>query len=102
MGAPSGSAEVFPTGRVLAFLPGDLPGAPAAGDGSRVGNRVAALPPGLRLGLSAGIPGSVPTGSGEVTVSGSGGAVMLMATAALGSFWRWAALPMTVRLADLT
>ena len=46
----------------------------AVGFGSSVGNRPAALPAGLRVELDApGMPGRLPTGSGEVTVSGTGG-----------------------------
>jgi hypothetical protein len=43
--------------------------------GSRVGNRSPALPPGLRVGFTAGMLGRLPTGSGVVIVAGTGGAV---------------------------
>jgi hypothetical protein len=75
MGAPSGSADVSAIGRVRAFLAGWL--GLGVGFGSRVGNRPAALPPGfsvLRVGLTAGMLGRLPTGSGEVTVAGTGSA----------------------------
>jgi hypothetical protein len=38
-----------------------------------VGNRAAALPPGLKLGAAAGMPGRLPTDSGEVIVFGTAG-----------------------------
>jgi len=44
------------------------------GFGSSVGNRPAALPLGLRVGLAAGMLGRLPTGSGAVTASGTGSA----------------------------
>jgi hypothetical protein len=62
---------VSATGRVRA-LGADSP-EPAGGVGSSVGNKSEALPPGLRVGLTAGMPGRLPTGSGEVTVSGNDG-----------------------------
>jgi hypothetical protein len=109
-GALSGSAEVFATARAPAFCD-----APGDADGVTVGNSPAALPPELRLGLGVGptngMPGRLPTGSGEVTVIGAGGSVvaigaagsvMVTAAVALGSFGRCAALPMTVRLTDVT
>jgi len=40
-----------------------------------VGKRSAALPPGLRVGFTAGMLDRSPTGSGEVIVAGNGGAV---------------------------
>jgi hypothetical protein len=120
--APCGRAEVSATGRVRAFGAGWV--WPVAGVGSSVGNRLAALPPELKVGLTAGMPGRVPTGSGEVTGgSGSGGsptgsggtptgfggaptedggAVIETAADALSAFARCAVLPMTVRLTDLT
>ena len=91
------------------------------GVGSSVGNKPAALPPGLRVGLVAGMFGRLPTGSGEVTASGAcglkvdfsgacglnvdfgvAGAVTATAADALGSLARLAALPIAVRLTDLT
>jgi hypothetical protein len=64
---------VSATGLVRA-LGADWPApAPAVGVGSSVGNKSEALPPGLRVGLTAGMPGRLPTGSGEVTVSGNDG-----------------------------
>lgn len=96
-----GSADVLATARAPAFCD-----ASGDGDGWMVGKSPAALPPGLRLGLGAGatpgMPGRLPTGSGEVTVIGVGGSVIVMAAVALGSFGRCAALPMTVRLTDVT
>jgi hypothetical protein len=58
---------VFATARPLtlfgALEPGD--------DGSSVGNRFAALPPGLSVGvMSEETPGRLPTGSGDVVVIG--------------------------------
>ena len=92
---------MFATARAFAFCD-----APGVGDGSMVGNSPAALPPGLRLALGAGVtplmPGRLPTDSGEVVALGVGGSVMVIAAAALGSFGRCAALPMTVRLTDVT
>jgi len=80
--------------------------------GSSVGNKPAALPPGLRVGVVAGMFGRLPTGSGEVTVSGAcgvvevgfaaAGVVTAMAADALGSVARVVALPIAVRLTDLT
>ncbi len=43
---------------------------PAGGVGLRVGNKPAALPLGLRVGAMLGMPGRVPTGSGEVAAGG--------------------------------
>jgi hypothetical protein len=51
---------VFATGRVLAFGAGGT--VLVVGVGWRVGNRSAALPPGLWVGLGAGMPGRLPTG----------------------------------------
>jgi len=44
-----------------------------AGFGSRVGNRLAALPPGLKVGAAAGMPGRLPIDNGAVTVVGTAG-----------------------------
>ena len=111
MGAPSGSAVVSATGRPSAFCTEIGVG---VGFGSSVGNKPAALPPGLRVGLAAGMFGRLPTGSGAVTVSGvcglaevgfaaaAVGVVTAMAADALGSVARVAALPIAVRLTDLT
>lgn len=74
---------MFATGRVLAFW-AEL----GLGDGSSVGNRPAALPPGRRVGLAAGMLGRLPTGSGEVTASGAGDGLIVTAADALGSFGR--------------
>jgi hypothetical protein len=120
MGALSGRADVFPTGRVRAFA-AELEDA----FGSRVGNRPAASPPGFRLEPAAGMRGRPPTGSGEVIVSrvgaasgggedfvgdafvvgevfGVGGSVMATVVDAVGSVGRLAALPVTVRRTDVT
>jgi hypothetical protein len=70
-GAPSESADVSATGRVRAFWVDRA--RPVVGVGSRVGNRSAALRPGLRVGLTFGMLGRLPTGSGEVTDAGTGG-----------------------------
>lgn len=78
-GAPSGSADVSATGRVCSFWFDCA--RPVLGVGLTVGNRPAALPPGLRVepttGLrvepASGMLGRTPTGSAEVTVSGSDG-----------------------------
>jgi hypothetical protein len=67
--APSGRAVVSATGRPLTLL-----GVLEPGDGSSVGNRFPALPPGLSVGLAVGrveIPGRSPTGSGDVVVIGA-------------------------------
>jgi hypothetical protein len=73
---------VFATGRARAF-----PVKLGAGFGATVGNRPAALPPGLRLGLADGAtgtagrvepaerPGKLLTGSGEVNGTWSDPAV---------------------------
>ena len=56
------------TGRPFTLLDALEPG-----DGSSVGNRFAALPPGLRVGLvvvTEETPGRLPTGSGDVVVIG--------------------------------
>jgi hypothetical protein len=71
-GAPAGSADVFATGRVRALL-SDWARPVDDGFGSRVGNRVAALPFGPRVGLTFGTLGRLPTGSGEETVAGTAG-----------------------------
>jgi hypothetical protein len=105
---------VSATGRPCAFcteIDVDVDVDVDVGFGSSVGNKPAALPPGLRVGLVAGMFGRLPTGSGEVTVSGAcglevefgvAGAVTATAADALGSVGRLAALPMAVRLTDLT
>jgi len=67
--APSGRAVVSATGRPLT-----LSGVLEPDDGSSVGNRFPALPPGLSVGLAVGrveIPGRLPTGSGDVVVIGA-------------------------------
>jgi hypothetical protein len=126
MGAPSGSAVVFAIGRVCVFCADwsefevDF--------GSRVGNKSAALPPGLKVERVAGMPGRLATGRREVTDTGAwgvgvvggvvggavevdedfevffgvGGAVMATVVDATGSVGRLAALPMAVRLTDVT
>src|ERR1700761_4529537 len=124
MGALSGRADVFATGRVRAFAELE------DGFGSRVGNRPAASPPGFRLEPAAGMRCRPPTGS-EVIVSwagaasgdgedfvgecfvvgdafaggevfGFGGAVTATVVDAVGSVGRLAALPVTVRRTDVT
>lgn len=88
MGAPSGSANVFAIGRVRTRWAG-WDGLRRAGwdglwvgFGSSVGNRPAALPPGLRTGLAAGMLGRLPTGSGAVTASETGSAAATLGEAA--------------------
>ena len=109
------------TGRVRAFEADGL--WPVVGAGSSVGNSPAALPPELNVGLAAGMPGRLPTGSGEVIGSGAGGsptgsggsvtgfggaptedggAVIATAADAFSALARRAVLPVTVRLTDLT
>ena len=101
-------------GKALAQTLGNKPA--ALPPGLSVGNKPATLPPGLRVGLVAGMFGRLPTGSGAVTVSGAcgvvevgfavagvvAGVVTAMAADALGSVARVAALPIAVRLTDLT
>jgi hypothetical protein len=84
------------------------------GDGLRVGNKPAALPPGLSdapvVGLFAETAGRLPTGSGDVVGVAVGvvvgpedaAAVMATVTAAFGSVGRLAALPITVSRTDFT
>jgi hypothetical protein len=88
---------VSATTRVAAFLT-----LLAVGDGASVGNRPAALPPGVRLGLGVGTSGRLPTGSGDVVAAGMTGPEIATAALASGSFGSLAALPMTVRLTDVT
>jgi len=65
--APPGRAAVSATGRPFTLL-----GTLEPDDGSSVGNRFPALPPGLRVGLVAGVtPGRSPIGSGDVAVIGN-------------------------------
>jgi hypothetical protein len=62
----SGRALTSATGRPRTPLPAVEPG-----DGWSVGKRLAALPPGLRLGLVPAVtPGRSPTDSGDVVVIG--------------------------------
>ena len=72
--APSGSADVSATGVVCSFGTGWR--GLAVGFGPTVGNRSEALPLlGLSVGLTPGMPGMpgrLPTGSGEATVTGTG------------------------------
>jgi len=83
-GAPSGRAEVFATGRVRALLAGL--GVPVVGCGCRDGNRLAALPVvGLSVGLGVGTLGRLPTGRGEVIVTGGGGAAAAFAGGFVGA-----------------
>lgn len=82
---PSGSAEVSATARVAALLlllPEPL------GDGLIVGNRPAALPPGVRVGVAVGMLGRLPTGSGDVVAAGTAGPVMATVAVACGSVGR--------------
>jgi hypothetical protein len=119
--APSGRAVLSATARPFTFLDGLEPG-----DGWSVGNRFAALPPGLSVGLMVEetpgrlTPGRLPTGSGDVVVIGDkdglgdvdglgdedvvGVTVPEIWTVedAEGSVDRLAALPITVNLTDFT
>jgi predicted RecA/RadA family phage recombinase len=120
--APSGRAVVSATGRPFTLLDALEPG-----DGSSVGNRFAALPPGLRVGLvvvTEETPGRLPTGSGDVVVIGDvvglgvadvevdadGDGLVVGLTVpeiwtvadAVGFLVRLAALPVTVSLTDFT
>jgi hypothetical protein len=130
MGALSGRADVFATGRARAFA-AEL----EDGFGPRVGNRPAALPPGFRPEPAAGMRGRPLTGSGEAIVSWAGavsgggadffgafgagecfvagerfageifgvaGAMIATVVDAVGSSVRLAALPVTVRRTDVT
>jgi hypothetical protein len=113
-GVLSGRAEVSAAWRAFGFsgMPDEL--GFGDGDGLRVGNKPAALPPGLSVapvvGLVTPTAGRLPTGSGEVVgdvvgvVVGSeeAGLVMVTVVAAFGSFDRLAALPMTVSRTDFT
>jgi len=66
--APSGRAELSATGRAFTLLAALEPD-----DGWSVGNRLAALPPGLSVGpvpVPVEIPGRLPTSSGDVVVIG--------------------------------
>jgi protein crumbs len=112
--APSGRAVLSETGRAFTSLVALEPD-----DGWSVGNRPPALPPGLSVGLMAEvIPGRLPTGSGDVVVSGNasgvgdvdglgdvdGVTVPEIWTVAddVASVARLAALPVTVNLTDFT
>jgi hypothetical protein len=65
--APPGRAAVSATGRPFTLL-----GTLEPDDGSSVGNRFPALPPGLRVGLVVGVtPGRSPIGSCDVAVIGN-------------------------------
>lgn len=139
MGAPSGRAEVFASGRVRAFS-----ARLGVGFGASVGNKLAALTAGgLWEGFAVGMPGRlptagrVPTGSCEMIVPGVGGssvdatggniavretvevfevgevlgvgevvgfggAVMATVAAAVEAFGRPAALPVAIRLTEVT
>jgi len=113
---------VSATGRPFTLLDALEPG-----DGSSVGNRFAALPPGLRVGLvvvTEETPGRLPTGSGDVVVIGDvvglgvadvevdadGDGLVVGLTVpeiwtvadAVGFLVRLAALPVTVSLTDFT
>ena len=114
--APSGRAVVSETGRPFTLLVALEPD-----DGWSVGNRPPALPPGLSVGLMVEvIPGRLPTGSGDVVVSGNADALGVVDglgdvdvdgvtvpeiwTVAddVGSVGRLAALPVTVNVTDFT
>ena len=89
--APSGKAAVSATDRVTVFLSAEV-----LGDGLIVGNKPAALPPGVSVGLGVATSGRLPIGSGDVVAAGMTGPVIATTAVASGSVFRWAALPMTV------
>ena len=122
--APSGSADVSAT-----RLDPPTLGKPSPGDGFTEGNKPAALPAGLCTGAGPtdGMPGRDPGGSGEVTViggagardgsggvagvgcggeavvaAGAGGVVMATDAAALAAVGSAVAVPVAVRLTDVT
>ena len=114
--APSGRAVVSETGRPFTLLVALEPD-----DGWSVGNRPPALPPGLSVGLMVEvIPGRLPTGSGDVVVSGNADALGVVdglgdvdvdgvtvpeiwtVADEVGSVGRLAALPVTVNVTDFT
>ena len=70
--------------------------------GSRVGNRPEALPPGLSVGVGAETPIGARAGSDAVAPIGVGGARTVTDAEAAGSVCRLAALPVAVRLTDVT
>lgn len=74
------------TARVAALLLLLLP--EPLGDGLIVGNRPAALPPGVRVGVAVGMLGRLPTGSGDVVAAGTAGPVMATVAFACGSVGR--------------
>jgi hypothetical protein len=100
--APSGRAAVSATDRVAVFLPlmDVLVLVLVLGEGSIVGNRPAALPPGVSVALGVGTSGRLPTGSGDVVAAGMMAPVMAMVAIASGSLFKWAALPMTVSVTE--
>jgi hypothetical protein len=80
-------------------------------EGDSAGNRPAALPPGLSVGLAPCRYGRLPTDSGVVVVTGvgvadvpapAGAAVTFTVADASGLFGRCAALMIAVSLTDLT
>jgi hypothetical protein len=100
--------EAFAAVLVFAFCPG-LPD--GSWEGVRAGNRPAALPPGLSVGLTVvpGRYGRLLAGIGEVLVMGALVLLVLAAVAltatvadATGSLDKCAALPVTVSRTDIT
>jgi hypothetical protein len=85
-GEPPESAETLATG---------LAPSACAEPGATVGNKLAALPPGLTVGVRAATPGGGRDDSDDKLVPG--GLDVLIEAAAAGSLARPAALPVTVR-----
>src|SRR6516225_908249 len=65
---PCGRADVFATG----WACGSCVAVGESGDGVSVGNRPAALPPGLSTGLALGRNGRLPAVSGDTSVPSDG------------------------------
>ena len=76
---------------------------PACVPGATVGNRPAALPPGLAVGVGNAKPDAAMVGNGVVLAAvGVPGAWMMTEADAAGSMARFAALPVTLRLTAVT
>ena len=75
-------------------------------EGVSAGNRPAALPPGLSVGLALGTYGRLPTETGEALVTGvltpAGAAVTVTAADAVGSLGKCAVLAMAINWTDFT
>src|SRR5579863_5151392 len=112
MTGPSwGSADVFATGWVFS---GSCVAVEGSADGVSVGNRPAALPPGLSTGLALGRYGKLPAVSGDTSVppaapgsaefvaAGLAAAVTDTVADAFGSVVRPAALAAAVKRTEVT